>query len=30
VAPGQSAVLNAPDAERGDLVLGQGTVLATA
>jgi tRNA-uridine 2-sulfurtransferase len=30
VAPGQSAVLYAPDAERGDLVLGQGTVLATA
>jgi tRNA-uridine 2-sulfurtransferase len=29
VAPGQSAVLYAPDAERGDLVLGQGTVLAT-
>ncbi|MCZ2822112.1 tRNA 2-thiouridine(34) synthase MnmA [Modestobacter sp. VKM Ac-2977] len=27
VAPGQSAVLYAPDAERGDLVLGQGTVL---
>jgi tRNA-uridine 2-sulfurtransferase len=30
VAPGQSAVLYAPDAERGDLVLGQGTVLAAA
>ena len=30
VAPGQSAVLYAPDAGRGDLVLGQGTVLATA
>jgi tRNA-specific 2-thiouridylase len=29
VAPGQSAVLYTPDAERGDLVLGQGTVLAT-
>jgi tRNA-specific 2-thiouridylase len=28
VAPGQSAVLYAPDAERGDLVLGQATVLA--
>jgi tRNA-specific 2-thiouridylase len=27
VAPGQSAVLYLPDAERGDLVLGQGTVL---
>ncbi|HEX2075510.1 MAG TPA: tRNA 2-thiouridine(34) synthase MnmA [Geodermatophilus sp.] len=27
VAPGQSAVLYAPDAERGDLVLGQGTVV---
>ena len=27
VAPGQSAVLYAPDAERGDRVLGQGTVL---
>ncbi|WP_448609815.1 tRNA 2-thiouridine(34) synthase MnmA [Geodermatophilus sp. URMC 60] len=30
VAPGQSAVLYTTDAERGDLVLGQGTVLATA
>jgi tRNA-uridine 2-sulfurtransferase len=30
VAPGQSAVLYAPDADRGDLVLGQGTVLGTA
>ncbi len=30
VAPGQSAVLYAPDAERGDLVLGQGTVLGTS
>jgi tRNA-uridine 2-sulfurtransferase len=30
VAPGQSAVLYAPDAERGDLVLGQGAVRATA
>ena len=30
VAPGQSAVLYAPDAERGDRVLGQGTVLRTA
>ena len=29
VAPGQSAVLYAPDAERGDLVLGQGAVLRT-
>jgi tRNA-specific 2-thiouridylase len=28
VAPGQSAVLYAPDAERGDLVLGQGTVVS--
>jgi tRNA-specific 2-thiouridylase len=27
VAPGQSAVLYAPDADRGDQVLGQGTVL---
>jgi tRNA-specific 2-thiouridylase len=27
VAPGQSAVLYAPDAERGDRVLGQGAVL---
>jgi tRNA-uridine 2-sulfurtransferase len=27
VAPGQSAVLYAPDADRGDRVLGQGTVL---
>ena len=27
VAPGQSAVLYAPDAERGDRVLGQGTVV---
>jgi tRNA-uridine 2-sulfurtransferase len=27
IAPGQSAVLYAPDTERGDLVLGQGTVL---
>ena len=26
VAPGQSAVLYAPDPVRGDLVLGQGTV----
>ena len=26
VAPGQSAVLYAPDAERGDLVLGQAAV----
>ena len=26
IAPGQSAVLYAPDAERGDRVLGQGTV----
>jgi tRNA-uridine 2-sulfurtransferase len=30
VAPGQSAVLYAPDAERGDLVLGQGTVVSAA
>jgi tRNA-specific 2-thiouridylase len=30
VAPGQSAVLYAPDPVRGDLVLGQGTVLTTA
>ena len=30
VAPGQSAVLYAPDADLGDLVLGQGTVLATS
>jgi tRNA-specific 2-thiouridylase len=30
VAPGQSAVLYAPDAERGDRVLGQGTVLSAA
>ncbi|MGY1711081.1 tRNA 2-thiouridine(34) synthase MnmA [Geodermatophilus sp. SYSU D00758] len=30
VAPGQSAVLYAPDAERGDLVLGQGAVLGTS
>ncbi|MGY1622269.1 tRNA 2-thiouridine(34) synthase MnmA [Geodermatophilus sp. SYSU D00965] len=30
VAPGQSAVLYLPDAHRGDLVLGQGTVVATA
>ena len=30
VAPGQSAVLYAPDAVRGDRVLGQGTVLTTA
>jgi tRNA-uridine 2-sulfurtransferase len=29
VAPGQSAVLYEPDAVRGDLVLGQGTVVAT-
>jgi tRNA-uridine 2-sulfurtransferase len=29
VAPGQSAVLYAPDAERGDRVLGQGTVQQT-
>jgi tRNA-specific 2-thiouridylase len=28
VAPGQSAVLYAPDAERGDLVLGQGPITA--
>jgi tRNA-specific 2-thiouridylase len=28
VAPGQSAVLYAPDAEQGDLVLGQGTVVS--
>jgi tRNA-uridine 2-sulfurtransferase len=27
VAPGQSAVLYTPDAERGDRVLGQGAVL---
>jgi tRNA-specific 2-thiouridylase len=27
VAPGQSAVLYAPDAERGDRVLGQGAVV---
>jgi tRNA-specific 2-thiouridylase len=27
VAPGQSAVLYAPDAQRGDRVLGQGAVL---
>jgi tRNA-specific 2-thiouridylase len=26
VAPGQSAVLYAPDAVRSDLVLGQGTI----
>jgi tRNA-specific 2-thiouridylase len=30
VAPGQSAVLYEPDAERGDRVLGQGAVLAAA
>ncbi|MGY1808089.1 tRNA 2-thiouridine(34) synthase MnmA [Blastococcus sp. SYSU D00669] len=30
VAPGQSAVLYEPDAERGDRVLGQGAVLSTA
>jgi tRNA-specific 2-thiouridylase len=30
VAPGQSAVLYVPDPERGDLVLGQGRVTATA
>jgi tRNA-specific 2-thiouridylase len=30
VAPGQSAVLYLPDAERGDRVLGQGTVVGTA
>jgi tRNA-specific 2-thiouridylase len=28
VAPGQSAVLYAPDSERGDLVLGQGRIVA--
>jgi tRNA-specific 2-thiouridylase len=27
VAPGQSAVLYLPDADRGDRVLGQGTVV---
>lgn len=30
VAPGQAAVLYAPDAERGDLVLGSGTIRSTA
>ncbi|MGY1619910.1 tRNA 2-thiouridine(34) synthase MnmA [Geodermatophilus sp. SYSU D00691] len=30
VAPGQSAVIYEPDAERGDRVLGQGAVLSTA
>jgi tRNA-specific 2-thiouridylase len=30
VAPGQSAVLYAPDAELGDLVVGQGTVVGTS
>jgi tRNA-specific 2-thiouridylase len=30
VAPGQSAVLYEPDAERGDRVLGQGTVVSAA
>jgi tRNA-specific 2-thiouridylase len=30
VAPGQSAVLYEPDPTRGDRVLGQGAVLATA
>ncbi|WP_343951924.1 aminomethyltransferase beta-barrel domain-containing protein, partial [Tsukamurella spumae] len=30
VAPGQAAVLYAVDAERGDLVLGSGTIRSTA
>ena len=30
VAPGQSAVLYAPDPERGDRVLGQGAVASTS
>jgi tRNA-specific 2-thiouridylase len=30
VAPGQSAVLYEPDPDRGDRVLGQGTILAAS